>query len=107
MNALLKKCLLAAAALATAGSVYAEQPQSAQEPLYVNTSGMSPSVARKVEAEAAKGFNALRYYVQRTQRMHHLSLASIVLTREEAEALAKAKGQSQNCYAQIAQVDTR
>jgi len=89
------KILLAAAAAAFAGTVNAQRSESIyvvadDTPVFVKTEGMPSYLARRVEAEAAKGLQPLRQYVQNTKFIHQLDLVSILLTEKEAK-LARAE----------------
>ena len=91
------KFLLAAATLAAAGSVNAQQPQDpivvdVDSAVFVKTDGMPPFLAERVEKEARKGMRALDYFALRTKTMHQLYLPAIVITQEQAIA-AEAQGE--------------
>jgi hypothetical protein len=91
------KFLLAAAALAAAGSVNAEQKQDpivvdVDRAVFVRTDGMPAYLAERVETEARKGMRALNYFALRTKTMHQLYLPAIVITQEQAIA-AEAQGE--------------
>ena len=109
MKSIVKKCLLAAAALAAVGTVNAQQPRESiivtpgAEPVFVNTEGMPTYLAERVEREAQKGLRALNNYVVRTRVIHNLYLPSILVTREEA-MLARLEGRRLHLVA-IAQDD--
>lgn len=81
MKAIHKKCLLAVAALAFAGTANAQQAAIADDdttPVYVNTEKLSGYLAERVEAEAQKGLRALTNYVQRTRTIHHLYMPTLL-----------------------------
>lgn len=91
------KFLLAAAALAVAGSANAEQTQDpivvdVDSAVFVRTDGMPAYLAERVEKEARKGMRALNYFALRTKTMHQLYLPAIVITQEQAIA-AEAQGE--------------
>ena len=91
------KFLLAAATLAVAGNVNAQQTQDPivvdiDTPVFVKTDGMPAYLAERVEKEARKGMRALDYFALRTKTMHQLYLPAIVITQEQAIA-AEAKGE--------------
>jgi hypothetical protein len=91
------KFLLAAAALAVAGSVNAQQTQDpivvdVDSAVFVKTDGMPAYLAERVENEARKGMRALSYFALRTKTMHQLYLPAIVITQEQAIA-AEAQGE--------------
>jgi len=96
MRANYTKYLLAALAVATAGTVNAQQPE---EPVIVNTYGLPAFVAKNVDAEAQKGITALRQYVQRTSFMHQLNLEALIVTPEKAAAM---KAEARELEVQIA-----
>jgi len=79
MKAIHKKCLLAVAALAFAGTANAQQAiDEDTTPVYVNTEGLTGYMAERVEAEAQKGLRALTNYVQRTRTIHHLYMPKLL-----------------------------
>jgi hypothetical protein len=68
MNTKLIKRLIAAAALAVAGSVGA---QEAEKPVPIRTDGLPSHVRARLEAKAQEGSAALIQYVNRTRMMGH------------------------------------
>ena len=72
MNARHKSIALAVL-LSISGAAYAVDPAIA-----VNTEGMSPALAAKVEMKARQGANELRRFVWRTRMVYALDLRSIV-----------------------------
>jgi hypothetical protein len=111
MKSMHRKFVFAAAALAAAGTVNAQQPQESiivtprDDAVYVKTDGMPTFLAERVEQEAQKGLRALSHYVQRTQAIHHLYLPDLLVTREQAEQ-ALAQGQRPHLVA-VALDETR
>ena len=108
MKTLTRKCLFAAAALAFAGAVNAqESPESiVVEPdnaLYLRTDAMPPYLAARLEEKAKEGLRSLNQYVQRTRMIHQLTLAQILVTREEATSIAAKEEKAH--FVAIAQVD--
>ena len=67
------KSLALAVFLSISGVSYAADPAVA-----VNTEGMSPALAAKVEAKARQGTGELRRFVWRTRMVYALDLRSIV-----------------------------
>ena len=81
MKSMHLKRLLAAVVLAAAGSVNAQQVMYAEAPVAVDTTGLAPAVAQRVQRAADKGITALRQYVQRTRFIHALYLPDLVMRR--------------------------
>jgi hypothetical protein len=97
MNNLTTKCLLAAAALAVAGSVNAQQAQDSivvesDSPMYLRTDGLPQYLAERLEQKAREGLRSLNQYVVRTRMIHQLSLDRILVTAEQAN-VAMASGE--------------
>jgi hypothetical protein len=108
MKTLTKKCLLAAAAFAVAGTVNAQESQESivvesDSPMYLRTDGLPPYLANRLEDKAREGLRALSQYVQRTRMIHQLSLNRILVTRQDADAVL-ASGEKVHLVA-IAQID--
>lgn len=68
------KHILAAAALAFTGSVFAQDEQ----PVTVNTDGLSATLAEKVKEKAQQGPTELRRFVERTRMIYGMHYGSIV-----------------------------
>src|SRR5207342_2709311 len=87
------KCLLVVAALATAGTVNAQQKVEddslANTPVYVRVDGMPTHVAKQIERAAAKGLDPLNKYVQRTKFIHQLDLVALLMTPEQARLASR------------------
>jgi hypothetical protein len=108
MKTLTRKCLFAAAALAFAGAVNAQQsPESivveSDSALYLRTDGLPPYLAARLEEKAREGLRSLNQYVQRTRMIHQLTLSQILVTREEATFIAAKEDKAH--FVAIAQVD--
>jgi len=87
MNSRIRKSLALAALLAISGVACAQERAVA-----VNTEGMAPFIAARVQAKAQQGATELRRFAWRTRTIYALDLRSIV--REEgpyAVAAASAK----------------
>src|SRR5262245_66037658 len=61
------------------------------EPVVVKTHDLPPHIARGVESAAAQGQDALRRYVERTQKIYQLDITRIVATPEEIAAMKAAR----------------
>jgi len=87
------KCLLVAAAVATAGTVNAQQKETIRidenTPVYVRVDGLPQHVAKQVERAAAKGLDPLKKYVQRTKFIHQLDLVALLMTPEQARIASR------------------
>jgi hypothetical protein len=87
------KCLLAVAALATAGTVNAQQRSEdngyENTPVYVRVDGLPTHVAKQIERAAAKGLDPLAKYVQRTKFIHQLDLVALLMTPEQARIASR------------------
>jgi hypothetical protein len=108
MKTFTRKCLLAAAAFAVAGTVNAQQAQESivvdsDASTYLRTDGLPDYLAQRLEEKAREGLRSLNQYVHRTRMIHQLNLDRILVTREEANA-AMASGEKVHLVA-IANVD--
>jgi hypothetical protein len=87
------KCLLVVAAIATAGTVNAQQKATIHvdenTPVYVRVDGLPQHVARQIERAAAKGLDPLSKYVQRTKFIHQLDLVALLMTPEQARIASR------------------
>lgn len=73
MNARIRKSAVLVALLCASGV-----SNAAEAPVAVNTEGMAPFIAAKVEAKAQQGWTELRRFVWRTRMIYGLDLRSIV-----------------------------
>jgi len=70
-----------------AGCIGLANATQVEEPVMVDATNLRPSLARRVEAEAAKGITALSRFVHRTRSMHQLDLDELIVSPEKAEAM--------------------
>jgi hypothetical protein len=73
MKSITRKSLCVAALLSISGASYASD-----SPVAVNTEGLSPGLAAKVEAKAQQGHAELRRFIWRTRMIYALDMRSLL-----------------------------
>ena len=85
MNIKRTSSAIALAALVFAGNALAKP----EPPVTVDTSGLPPHVAKRVEEKARLGMTQLRLYMQRTRMIHGLYFARVI--RDDSPAPARGR----------------
>jgi hypothetical protein len=89
MKTNIARTLIAAAALAVAAPVYA---QEAEPPVAVKTDGLPPQLQMRLQEKAQQGQTAVIQYINRTRNVHNLRAEDVI---KPLPADAAAKGDEQ------------